>query len=262
MIAAIGAAATLWALGILGAAFAVPSLAVLVTAEYVTVFRLSAHPRVRRAVDAHKARHARRLALHRCYSQLSRHNRRHYLRLRRLQRKTEHNYRNLSRTSQQLLGTQAAAVDSVLASCLALLYRKQRYEEHLKTVRVPALRRTIKRLRHEQSASSDPVQAVNSHRIKILEERLARAHTSREQLAVINAQVDALSDLLMNIHEQSLTLGDSPDVSSQLDELITQSVHAETMIEEIESILGTMVDPLAEVPDASSSDTSSRRLLD
>ncbi len=240
----IGVVCALWTLGGLSTFWAMLAVFALVSGAIVAFARAAANPRIRRSIDGRRAQRSKQTALSEQYRGLSSRNRRQYLHLRKLQRKTEHNYRRLSQASQGLIADQKVMINDLLNTCLVVLNQKQRYEKHLAAVKEPALRHTLQRLSDEQKYQSHAIKDAHAQRASVLAQRLNRVRESRERLSVYSAQFHVLSDLISNIFEQSLTLGDAGGMSAHLDELISQLADSRASIDEVESVLAAWADPL------------------
>ena len=195
--------------------------------------------RFQRLVRSQRAREAAKPPSQKeIFQLLTRPNQRRYARLRKLERDIESNYRKLSYASQGLLDSHLKKINGLLESYLNLLYQKERYEQFAETTTETEVVRAIKSLREDMTDDSDRVKAIKQRRMRILEQRLERFKRSRENLEIIEAQLETIEDVTKYIHEQSMTLRNPEEITFQLDTLLSEVEETEASVEQIEEVFG------------------------
>ena len=91
------------------------------------------------------------------------------------------------------------------------------------------------------------VRAIKERRRRILEQRLARIKKVRENLEIIEAQLDTIDDVIRYIHEQSLTLRNPEEITFQLDTLLSEVEETEAAVAEIEDVFASPTALLGEL---------------
>lgn len=224
---------------------------ILILASAVELIYLGVMPRqerFRRVVRAQRAaEHAKPPSQKEIYQVLDKHNQRRYARLRKLEKDIQTNYAKLSYASQGMLNSHLQKIDGLLDSYLNLLYQKERYEHSLQSTIESEVMRSISELRNDMENDPPRVLAIKQRRLKILEQRLERFKKSRENLEIIEAQLETIEDVTKYIHEQSLTLRNPEEITFQLDTLLSEVEETQATVEEMESVFGRPGDLLSDI---------------
>ncbi|MBO6574266.1 MAG: hypothetical protein JJ896_02525 [Rhodothermales bacterium] len=216
--------------------------------------------RFRRAVKSRRAaEHAKPPSQKEIFQHLTKHSQRRYARLRKLEKEIRSNYRKLSYASQGMLDSHLKKVNSLLDSYLNLLYQKERYELTAHSTTETEVVRAIETLREDMEDDSDRVRAIKMRRMRILEQRLERSKKGQENLEIIEAQMETIEDVVLYIHEQSLTLRNPEEISFQLDTLLSEVEETQASVEELEAVFASPTDLLSDLDtfEAPTSSTSS-----
>lgn len=146
------------------------------------------------------------------------------------------NYRRLSANSQMFLGQLEQQLNGLLASFIRLSQAAVLHHEYLSSTNPDHIRREASDL--QQRLAKDPlkVQEINKKRIEILEKRLDKYAKIRENRQVVDAQLQAIQDVLNLIRDQSMTMTDPQQVSDRLENLVKDVEHTEQTIQEMEAI--------------------------
>lgn len=204
--------------------------------------------RFRRAVRARRAaEHARPPSQKELFRLLSRSSQRRYVRLRNLEKQIRANYQKLSYASQGLLESHLQKIDELLRSYLNLLYQKERYEFYLAQTSEDELVEALQALQEDMADDAPRVRAIKERRRRILEQRLARIKKVRENLEILEAQLDTIDDVIRYIHEQSLTLRNPEEITFQLDTLLSEVEETEAAVAEIEDVFAAPTALLGEL---------------
>ncbi|NBB86945.1 MAG: hypothetical protein GVY12_12115 [Bacteroidetes bacterium] len=188
------------------------------------------------------------------YRLLSDPSQRRYAKLRKLRDEIAVNYRKLSYASQGLLDSHVQKLDGLLDSYLNLTYQKERYERHTRSATQLDVEDAIAQLQEDMKDDSPRVRAIKERRLRILKQRLRRFQHGRENLAIIDAQLETIEDVVRYIHEQSMTLRNPEEITFQLDMLLDEVHETEASVDEIESVFAqtdSMLDDVAGSMDVS-----------
>ncbi len=202
--------------------------------------------RFRRAVRAKKiAEHNKPPSQKEVFKELSRVSQRRYARLRRLEQDVAANYQRLSYASQGLLDSHLKKMDGLLDSYLTLLHQKERYRTYARSTSEGDVVEQITRLREDMADDNARVRSIKQRRLHILEQRLARFKKGRENLEIIDAQLETVEDVVRYIHEQSWGLQNPDEITFQLDTLLDEVEETQASVREIEEVFSpTRPDPL------------------
>lgn len=204
--------------------------------------------RFKRAIKSRRAaEHAKPPSQKEIFQHLTKYSQRRYARLRKLEKEIRSNYRKLSYASQGMLDSHLKKVNTLLDSYLNLLYQKERYEYTAHSSTEAEVVRAIEALREDMADDSDRVRAIKSRRMRILEQRLERSKKGQENLEIIEAQMETIEDVVLYIHEQSLTLRNPEEISFQLDTLLTEVEETQSSVEELESVFASPTDLLTDL---------------
>lgn len=204
--------------------------------------------RFQRMIRSRRAReHARPPSQKEIFQLLTRVSQRRYARLRRLEKDIRTNYRKLSYTVQGLLDSHLKKINGLLDSYLNLLYQKERYEYSLQSNTEAEIARAIASLRRDLTDDSPRVRSIKERRLRVLEQRLERFKKGRENLEIIEAQLETVEDVVKYIHEQSLTLRNPEEITFQLDTLLKEVEETEASVQEVDDVFARSVDLLADM---------------
>lgn len=171
------------------------------------------------------------------FNSLTRQSQRRYGRLRQLQKEIQSNYERLTSASQGLVASHLNKLDSLITSYLGLLYGRERYEEAMQETTQAEITAAIAALKLDMEDDVPRVRAIKERRLKILVNRLDRIQKGRENVEIIDAQLETIEDVTKYVHEQSLTLRNPEDVTMQLDMLLSEVEQTEQSVHEIEEVL-------------------------
>ena len=201
--------------------------------------------RFRRAVRAQRAaEHAKPPSQKEIFQLLSRPSQRRYARLRKLEKDIQTNYRKLPYATQGLLESHLKKIDGLLDSYLTMLYQRERYDHAVESTTESEVIRAISALRADMEDDAERVRAIKERRMRILEGRLERFKKGRENLEIIEAQLETIEDVTKYIHEQSLTLRNPEEITFQLDTLLNEVEETRASVEEIDEVFARPSDLL------------------
>lgn len=224
---------------------------VLILAAALELMYLGIVPRderFQRVVRSRRAReHARPPSQKEIFQLLTRVSQRRYARLRKLEKDIRTNYRKLAYSVQGLLESHLKKINGLLDSYLNLLYQKERYDYSLQSNTENEIARAISTLRADLEDDSPRVRAIKERRLRVLEQRLARFKKGRENLEIIEAQLETVEDVVKYIHEQSLTLRNPEEITFQLDTLLKEVEETEASVQELDDVFTRTPDLLADI---------------
>jgi hypothetical protein len=214
-------------------------------AELVYLGVMPRHERFQRYVRAEKRSERHQAPSQReVFSQLRNQSQRRYAKLRKLKDQIEANYQKLSYASQGILSNHVQKIDGLLDSYLDLLHQRERYRDFMDSATEAQILDSIDALKKDMADDAERVRAVKSRRLKVLERRLARFRKAHENLEIIGAQLSTIEDVVRYIHEQSWTLQNPEEVTSQLDTLLQEVEETQSSIREIEDVFAAPTDYL------------------
>ena len=226
------------------------NLVLIMTAatELIYLGMMPRNERFRRVVRSRRAaEHAKPPSSKEIFQLLSRPSQRRYVRLKKLEKDIASNYRKLSYATQGLLDSHLGKIEGLLDSYLNMLYQKERYDSSNQDGAEGEVLRAISKIRKDMAEDSQKVRSIKERRLHILEQRLERFKKSRENLDVIEAQIETIEDVVKYIHEQSLTLRNPDEITFQLDTLLSEVEETEATIEEVGEIFTPATDLLSDV---------------
>ena len=203
--------------------------------------RFQRYVRAEKRAERHQAPSQREI-----FSQLRNQSQRRYAKLRKLKDQIQTNYQKLSYASQGILSSHVDKIDGLLDSYLDLLHQRERYRDFMDSATENRILESIESLKKDMADDPDRVQAVKQRRLKVLERRLARFRKAHENLEIIGAQLSTIEDVVRYIHEQSWTLQNPEEVTTQLDTLLQEVEETQSSIHEIEDVFAAPSDYLDE----------------
>lgn len=178
---------------------------------------------------------------------LTRVSQRRYARLRKLEKDIRVNYRKMAYTVQGLLESHLKKINGLLESYLNLLYQKERYDVSLQSNTESEIVRSISALRSDLEEDSPRVRAIKERRLHVLQQRLSRFKKGRENLEIIEAQLETIEDVIKYIHEQSLSLRNPEEITFQLDTLLKEVEETEASVQEMDEVFARSTNLLDEL---------------
>ncbi|MFB6273620.1 MAG: hypothetical protein ABEL51_12070 [Salinibacter sp.] len=206
--------------------------------------RFQRYVRAEKRAERHQAPSQREI-----FSQLRNQSQRRYAKLRKLKDQIQANYQKLSYASQGILTSHVDKIDGLLDSYLDLLHQRERYRDFMDSATEARILDSIEALKRDMADDPDRVKAVKQRRLKVLERRLARFRKAHENLEIIGAQLSTIEDVVRYIHEQSWTLQNPEEVTTQLDTLLQEVEETQSSIREIEDVFSAPTDYLDEEMD-------------
>ncbi len=204
--------------------------------------------RFRRAVRAQAAaEHAKPPSEKDVFRLLSKPNQKRYIRMRNLEKLIKANYAKLGYASQGLLDSHVQKLNGLLDSHLNLLHSQERYRRFSQTTSEREVADSIEEILREIDSNPPKVQAIKRRRLGILERRLEKFKKTKENLEVIEAQLETIEDVTKYIHEQSLTMSNPEEITFQLDTLLTEVEETQAAVEEVEAVFASPTDLLSDM---------------
>jgi len=201
--------------------------------------RFQRYVRAEKRAERHQAPSQREI-----FSQLRNRSQRRYAKLRKLKDQIQANYQKLSFASQGILSSHVDKIDGLLDSYLDLLHQRERYRDFMDSATENRISESIESLKKDMADDPDRVRAVKQRRLRVLERRLARFHKAQENLEIVGAQLSTIEDVVRYIHEQSWTLQNPEEVTTQLDTLLQEVEETQSSIREIEDVFSAPSDYL------------------
>ena len=228
----------------------------LVLAAGLELIYLSVVPqssRFRRLVRSWKyaeEKRRRELRLSAVFDELAPEKRKRYVALETRCREIKANYDRLSSTAQMFLGQMEERLQGLLYAYLRLLGSAQQHGEYLVAIDPSQIQEEVEQLQQsvQSQAVTPKVQEINRKRIEILTKRLEKYKKISENRQVVEAQCKAIEDVLALIRDQSVTVQDPQEVSSQLDNLLQDVQQTEDTVREVEAIFEWATPGLAGLP--------------
>src|SRR6185436_19380835 len=106
------------------------------------------------------------------------------------------NYQRLSSTSQIFVEQMDAKLQELLQSYLRLSHAGYRHREHIQLTNVTGIQTELAQLQRALESNAPKVQEINRKHIEILTKRLEKVQKIRENRQVIDAQCEAIQDVL------------------------------------------------------------------
>ena len=159
------------------------------------------------------------------------------------------NYQRLSSTSQVFIGSLETQLDSLLASYVRLAQAAVQHRDYLQQTNPALIRKEIDDLTARLPKEAPKVAEINQKRIEILTKRMDKFGRIRENRQIIDAQCQAIQDVLLLIRDQSMTMSDPQQVNERLEGLVKDAEATEQNIREVEAIFQMSPEVEATLPD-------------
>jgi hypothetical protein len=162
------------------------------------------------------------------------------------------NYQGLDASSRMLLDELIQKLDFLLSFYLRMRSSVARYEAYFSTTDPDHIEERIAMLGHEIERGPERIQSIKAKTKAVLEKRLARYKKALENKQLIDAQTETVLEVLQLLRDQSFSIRDPREITSQLDGLMTSAEETERGVRDMEDILSAEQDLL--LPGAMSDD--------
>ncbi len=143
-------------------------------------------------------------------------------------------------------------LDFLLSFYLRMRSSVARYEAYFSTTDPDHIEERIAMLGHEIERGPERIQPIKAKTKAVLEKRLARYKKALENKQLIDAQTETVLEVLQLLRDQSFSIRDPREITSQLDGLMTSAEETERGVRDMEDILSAEQDLL--LPGAMSED--------
>jgi hypothetical protein len=196
-------------------------------------------------------------------TQLGQEEQRKYMFVSRICQVIKENYKKYDQSSQIFLDQLAEKLDALLIRYLKMLQSLMLYDAYLRPENEKAINDAIVRTKKEMESETQRVREIKERRLSILLKRQEKFAKAKENQKVIKAQLETIEDVLKLLREQSLTMKDTTEMTSQLDSLVSEVEETEKTVVEIETMMGSLRESLGteELGSEDVSSTGTRRRI-
>lgn len=158
------------------------------------------------------------------------------LQLERLQHAIQTNYRKVNDAAQGLLESHLEKLDDLMSAHVQMLYLQERYRAYTSETAREEVARSKTKLEGQIAEASPRVRAIRKRQLSILDKRLERYDAAEEHLEILEAQIDAIEEVVRYVHDESLTLTDPQEITLQLDSLVSEVEETRESVRELEDL--------------------------
>jgi hypothetical protein len=154
------------------------------------------------------------------------------------------NYQGLDESSRMLLEELIEKLDFLLSFYLRMRSSVARYEAYFSTTDPDRIQERIAMLDHEIGQGPERIQPIKAKTKLVLEKRLARYKKALENKQLIDAQTETVLEVVQLLRDQSFSIRDPREITSQLDGLMSSAEETERGVRDMEDILSAEQDLL------------------
>ena len=147
------------------------------------------------------------------------------------------NYQGLDASSQMLLDELIQKLDFLLSFYLRMRHSVSRYEAYFSTTDPDRIQERIAMLEHEIARGPERIQPIKAKTRAVLEKRLARYKKAHENKQLIDAQTETVLEVLQLLRDQSYSMRDPREITSQLEGLVSSAEETERGVKDMEDLL-------------------------
>lgn len=148
------------------------------------------------------------------------------------------NYRQLHPTTQQFLDAITAQLDRLLNRYLTMRQAYVHSVRYLDSTSVSELQRKLDEVTATLEREGNMVHDVEEKQKKILELRLVKRAKAEENTHILKTQLDTIEQFILLLKDQSFTLRDPKEISSQIDSMMSEVESTESTVKELEAFFG------------------------
>jgi hypothetical protein len=154
------------------------------------------------------------------------------------------NYQGLDASSRMLLDELIQKLDFLLSFYLRMRSSVARYEAYFSTTDPERIEERIAMLDREIAQGPERIQPIKAKTKAVLEKRLVRYKKALENKQLIDAQTETVLEVVQLLRDQSFSMRDPREITSQLDGLMSSAEETERGVRDMEDILSTEQDLL------------------
>jgi hypothetical protein len=154
------------------------------------------------------------------------------------------NYQGLDASSRMLLDELIQKLDFLLSFYLRMRSSVARYEAYFSTTDPERIEERIAMLDREIGHGPERIQPIKAKTKAVLEKRLVRYKKALENKQLIDAQTETVLEVVQLLRDQSFSMRDPREITSQLDGLMSSAEETERGVRDMEDILSTEQDLL------------------
>jgi hypothetical protein len=154
------------------------------------------------------------------------------------------NYQGLDASSRMLLEELIEKLEFLLSFYLRMRSSVARYEAYFSTTDPDQIEERIAMLGHEIERGPERIQSIKARTKAVLEKRLVRYKKALENKQLIDAQTETVLEVVQLLRDQSFSIRDPREITSQLDGLVSSAEETERGVRDMEDILSAEQDLL------------------
>ncbi|MEM1349231.1 MAG: hypothetical protein AAGI01_11790 [Myxococcota bacterium] len=131
---------------------------------------------------------------------------------------TKENFRE--KQAESMYSSMITKLDQLQVHFLRMMELINSYESYLNSVRPGELERARNDVRRQLQTSSARLQKSLHERLDILDKRIDRLKSVRENHTIVRTQLDTIADMMRFFYESSLTMDNPKGISQKIDDLL------------------------------------------
>ena len=148
-----------------------------------------------------------------------------------------------------LLGVSLSKMDHLVNTYLQMLIAHQSYSKYLAQVDRDRIVRNLETLKLEVETRTDRVAELKRKNIDILLQRLDRIDKARDQIEVLEAELDVMMNTVHLLRDQTVSISDPQGISQQIDTVLENMRDAESLVKEMDAFMNIeSTTPVEEFP--------------
>lgn len=136
-----------------------------------------------------------------------------------------------------LMGVSLSRLDNMIYTYFQMLLTHQNYSRYLSSVDRDRIVRQIAALEREIEARNDRVAQLKKKNREILQQRLERIDKARENIEVVEAELEVMLNTVQLLKDQTVSISDPQGISQQIDAVLENMKDAEALVQEMDSFI-------------------------
>jgi len=153
---------------------------------------------------------------------------------------TKENFRE--KQAESMYSSMIRKLDQLQDHFLRMMELINSYESYLNSVRPGELERARDDVRRQLQTSSARLQKSLNERMDILNKRIERLKSVRENHTIVRTQLDTIADMMRFFYESSLTMDNPQGISQKIDDLLIDLESTEETVLEFDDTARAMSD--------------------
>lgn len=146
-----------------------------------------------------------------------------------------------------LMGVSLGKLDALADTYLHMLIAHQNYIKYLSQIDRDRIVRKIDSIERDIDGRNDRVSSLKQKNKEILTQRLARIDRARENIEIVEEELNVMSNTVQLLEDQTISISDPQGISQQIDTVLANMNDTEELVKEMDIFINQEIDTGSEL---------------